>query len=241
MTFEFDGVPILLRALLWCFVADEPALKDFFLHKGHAGLLPCPLCANVLLFRYYDPLVHVGFVPHPTTDFGSIVRHTDASVRAIVNDLAAKRITLGPDDFLEAQISAGFNYHEHGLIFDPRVNLVSQMIFDQSHTTVIGGIADTEFGMLMHTLRSRRTAFTYSALGDYLKKWTWPAHQKPDIKKHFDDKAATSHYTAKAFKSTASTFLSLMPVLQFYFQYVVLPAGVEVAKVASFILVLDVV
>jgi hypothetical protein len=40
------GNRLTLNAGLWCFVADEPALKDFFMIKGHAGLLPC-----ILLFQ----------------------------------------------------------------------------------------------------------------------------------------------------------------------------------------------
>ena len=88
--FEQRGVALpdgsgVLRAKLWCFVADEPALKDFFLFKGHGGLLPCILCYNVMLQRFFDQALHgpLGFVSTACFDDAAFKRHTDASIRTL--------------------------------------------------------------------------------------------------------------------------------------------------------------
>ena len=231
----------LLRAVLWCFIADEPAIKDFFNNKGHSGLLPCVLCSNVVLHRLYEEAVHVGFVTTACSNFEAFKRHSDASLRALHHDLAAKRDTLTPDEFNEAEISCGLNYSEHSLILDPHVAIASQCMFDWAHTYVVGGVADVEFGTAMVLLRRLRAPTTYAVLGDFVSQWTWPERQKPNLRKLFDKEAATSHYGAWAFKSTASEMLSLAPVLSFYFRHIALAQGFAVDIVRSLVAAFDVV
>lgn len=240
MTLTTGDVTGTLRAVLWCFVADEPALKDFFWNKGHAGLLPCVLCSNVLLHSLYDSTVHIGCVSTACTNFEAFKRHTDASIRALHHDLANKSTTMTIGDFKEAEISCGFNYSEHCLIADPNVAVASQCMFDWPHTYAVGGIADVEFGTAMVMLRRLRSPTTYAVIGAFVAQWTFPARQRPNCSKLFDVSAASSHHAACAFKSNASDLLSLAPVLSFYFRYVALAQGFATDVVQSLIAAFDV-
>lgn len=229
-----------LRALLWSFVADEPALKDFFMNKGHAAMKPCALCANVILYRFYDEAIHSAhFIPTTCMDYDQFVLHSDASIRGILEHLRVQRGALRPDDFAELEICAGFNHHDQGLSLHTHVNVASQTMFDWSHTYLVGGLLDEEVGACMKALIKLKSPTSYKVVGEFVAKFTWPSRIAPNHNKLFDVAAGRSHYNAGAFNSTASEMLSLTPVLALYFSAVALPQGFGSPYVTSIIACID--
>jgi len=225
-----------LRAKLWCFVSDEPALKDFFLHKGHAGMLPCCLCWNVILHRFYDAAVHPApYVSTTCFDWTAFRRHTDESLRTLFLDLSAKFGNVDDDQFEELCLAAGLNYSDHSLLRNEAVRPPSQMMYDYAHTYVVGGLIDTEFGMAMKELKRAKAPTTYEALYAFITQFRFPARQSINAKKLFDAAAIRSHLAANAFKSTASELLTLAPVVNFYMTTVAARQGILLPIVRSLV------
>ena len=135
-------------------------------------------------------------------------------MRELWNHIADAHGTLDDDEFKELQMAAGLNYDVRGLLGDPMVGIASQVMFDWSHTYIIGGLLDNEMGLLMDELRRVRGA-TYVELGQFVEKWTFPSRQRPNVAKLFDAAAIRSHHKATQFKATASDILSLSPVFVF--------------------------
>jgi len=234
---DVAGAVAPLTLCLWCFVADVPALKDFFNNMGHGGLKPCPLCRNVLLRRLYNAALHHGFVTTATPDFSQFVLHTRESINQLCRHLETQKVLLPQGEFDELETCSGFSYHPQMLPLNPLVDISSQLMYDWPHEYIVGGILDSEFGKCMAVLR--RTAdnvTTYTALGDIVKKFTWPASQRQgQSNKLFKKAAIKSHLAAGAFNSTASQLLSLVPVFAFYFANLVASDAIAHGTVAELV------
>ena len=209
-----------LRVAVWAFVSDEPALKDFFENKGHAGLKPCILCRNVLLHRMYDAALHGGFVTTACSDFNRFALHTRDSMRALLHDMAVKQTTMSAADFAELCVCAGLNLRTDGLLGSALVDVTSQIMYDWAHTYLIGGLFDTELGMCLKAMQRDGSVTTYASVGAFVERWVWPQSQEVRAKKLFTPKAVRSHWAANAFVATASQTLSLVPVIAYYFAQV---------------------
>ena len=146
------------------FFGDEPALKEMFDFKGHAGTKPCPLCANVCLrkamelYNFPPPMQTLA-----CTEWNDLMLHSDASIKASVarmKDLAgerdAKRITA--QEFDDRSGLIGWNHNPaHSALFGNKldVRVASKLMFDWPHVYVHGGLADVEFGHFMKLLAKR--------------------------------------------------------------------------------------
>ena len=233
-----DGT--VLKGNMWCFIADEPALKDFFLVKGHAGLLPCCLCRNVVLHRFFDARVHCApFVSTACFDWDAFQLHSDASIRGLYLHLAEAHGRGELDE--EMEISTGLGYSDFGLIHNRRVHVATQLMYDWPHCYVVGGLLDIEIGQCFRELSRVRSPTTYAVLGGFLEHWTWPHRQSPPIGKLFDEAAIRSHSNAGAFKANASDIMSLAPVLNFFLTRVTREQGFSLPQVDSLIACIDVV
>ena len=225
-----------LRAVIWTFLGDEPALKDFFECKGHAGFKPCLLCSNVVLLTFHSAALGPEFVSHDCESDDLIQLHTDASILAVYEKLGTDRAMA---NYGELVIASGFNYVERGLILHPDVRVASMTMFDWPHVMCAGGLLDHELGMCMKTLHTLRAPTTYATLGEFVKMFTWPKRHKFNIDKLFDAAATKSHLTATSWGSTVSELLSLTPVLSLYFVAVGIPQGHAKEAVTSLVACLD--
>ena len=85
----FEQVNLTAGLELW--LADEPALQEMAMFKGHSGFKPCPLCMNVILPRHMDPELHQG-VPRCNLRYEDFEVHTNATVRASLAKLKELRV-----------------------------------------------------------------------------------------------------------------------------------------------------
>ena len=192
-----------LLANYYCTVADEPALKEIFMAKGHAGKKPCLLCMNVILKRFWEERLQQNFVQH--TAIGGFKYHTDASIRLVMTKLGAAE---SPGNLEELQIIHGFNYHPDSLACSPHVGVASSLMWDWFHCYLEDGLIDNEFGELMCALKASASPFNYEACRIYASHWSWPkAVHSPDI-----DELSLTHvsYQTKS-KWTESTFSKKKP------------------------------
>ena len=121
--------PIMLFAENGRLVADGKAVAMTLSLKGNAGLLPCHLCANVLMKGALSDPAHALDNPgnehveitHPTLD--GCIAHTNESILKNADELhqlhtlwKQKKLTKG--NFELAEKAIGLNYNPQGWLWD---------------------------------------------------------------------------------------------------------------------------
>jgi hypothetical protein len=151
-----DGTSTTLFAKVGIIVADEPALKEIYSRKGHAGTKPCLLCMNVVLQKRPGgaPGLHIGsdyLVSIAESNSARFKIHTDDSLRLTVSKLNAWHGVLSQAAFEKKEQMYGFNYNAFSVIANERLRIdaVSVLMFDWAHCSVCDGVADGEFGELI--------------------------------------------------------------------------------------------
>ena len=136
----------------------------------------------------------------------------------------------------------GWNWCPHNIILNERFRLkvASSVMFDWAHVYVNDGLADTEMGQCMKTLRSSGATSTYEELGQYVSTFSFPG-DAGNIGHLFSTSANTNNYKKASFTSTGSEFLTLTPVLHRYFTKVVAAREQCMPFVLSMLAVLTVV
>ena len=218
---DFGGTGILLplrcgsifalRCELRVVVSDEPALKELYDAKGHAGIRNCILCFNIVQSRYWnDARDAADNVRSTCRDFEKFKKHTDASIRAVLRTLAEAR--AAGHNINEMETRLGWNCCPGGFANHPRVNPFSITMFDWMHIYLVGGLLAQELGNTLANLRHIRVPI--AVVTEFLSKWTWPKSIRSDFRRLFK-KTGAQHATG--FSSTASELLSLTPVLAMFF------------------------
>ena len=140
---SLPGVAALVVARVAIVLADEAALKSLFEFKGASGLLPCPLCSNVVL-RSSD-LHHINpeLKPHSVASLDGCLQHTDASVGSIIQRLRSQRDFLTKTKFGDLEKSLGSNFVEDGIL-DGECLRITALHFDWAHCVLIQGTFQIE-------------------------------------------------------------------------------------------------
>ena len=142
-TFELFNIGVALAdvtrlvvARVAIMLADEAALKSLFEFKGALGILPCPLCSN-LIFRSSELHEFDGSLKaHSVTLLEGCVQHTDDSVVAIIRTLRAQKGVLTKKKFEDLQKSLGFNFVADGIL-GQKVVAITSLHFDWAHCVLI--------------------------------------------------------------------------------------------------------
>ena len=214
-----------IHASLGMVIADEAALHMMFMCKGSSGLKPCMLCANVFnASDERDVLKHdsTGLaVNHTCSDFGKIVQHTSATIRALIRRLDEGARTLTKGAFAELQTRLGWNFVPGALVLEPRLlnicDPVRVVLYDYMHVFFVNGVFNSNVGLLMSALKPHN--ITYHMMDQYIKEWTWPK-QFGDAHDVMSADRARSSWENTSLKATASESLGLMPVLACFFDKV---------------------
>ena len=213
--------------------------------KGHSALRPCWCCANVILRKYFTGRMQTNFVDHTCIDKQSVVLHTASSFRAILQRLETAGLHAGADALHELEIVHGVRWVRNGLLYSEelRITPLNQML-DWCHVYLCGGLADVELGLLMSRLRKSNAPTSYAVLGRYMALWSWPkqyGRHGPSFAVLFNKKSAKANLDSGAFSSSASELLSMIPVLELYFDRVAKGHGVFMVGITSLLLVFHVV
>ena len=238
MTLGLGGESVMLFARWAILLADELALKEILLCKGHAGYKPCVLCSNVVLHALSRsrPLATDWSVTTACTDVSRFKLHTDESVRASMARLPEAKESVPAKDFAELQVVHGFSFNPHSLLLDQhlQIGVASCVMFDWMHVYCVGGLLDVELGQCMRALYDQRAPTTYHVLGAYVAQWKWPKALGASLLANlFDGKSAKKYLANEVFSCTASELLSLSPVLANYFANVALAQGACLEHVQS--------
>ena len=170
-----EGERTTIFAKVGVLLADEPAVKEVLECKGHGGTKSCVLCLNAVLHK--QPKSTTGywernpyFASISDSDFTKFIPHTDLSIRRSVEQLNEAKRTLDNTRFEEKSKALGFTYNPYSCItrlFMP-LQVVSILMWDWVHCYICDGLADQEFGLVMHYLRSVKSKCTYDEIRNYL-------------------------------------------------------------------------
>ena len=133
-------------------VADWPHHAKTFCLKGHHGFLCCFWCCNCIGHCPYfeDPhLVHFR-----STEYRKFIRHTHASIIALVDHLQYTKEHGSRQELLKEQQHTGYTYDPDGLMWDPharsRLALPEAGYIDWMHVLVAsGGIAQFQVNQVI--------------------------------------------------------------------------------------------
>ena len=239
----YDGTRrVKIFAKLGVVLADEPALKEMLSLKGHQGLKPCILCLNATLYKTPHPphlRTHLA-VPIIKTKLADFTVHTSESMREMVRRLDQYKVELTPAELHTKEQIFGLAWNPYSVMADPQLQVdpVTTLMYDWAHVTVSDGVADVEFGMFMRHMRLNKTGTDYDDFRKYLELWSLPG-RAGDLLQLFTPSANKNNFRKGSFTSTASEFLTLVPILDRYLTNVVIPRGRELPYVRSMLAVLN--
>ena len=227
---SFTG-PTLVFAKNGRLIADGKAVAMTLSLKGNAGLMPCHLCANVLMKgALSDPdsaldntsgtLVELT---HPTLQ--GCIANTNESIFAHADELhqlytlrQCKRLTKEKFDLAEK--ATGLTYNPQGLLWDLQLRNVCRpidfVLEDWSHVYLCKGVGGDEIWCLLSRIRPLEGDQLYAKLRDEVRAWRWPHFRKSQCKdtwQIFSENRVTSNKAANGWKSSSSELLSVAPIL----------------------------
>lgn len=233
-------------------LADVPALKECTYCKGHSGTICCPLCLNAVLHSAKDAIpLHLltdeavsitnfdimAFKELKLDTLRTITRRNNADHAA----WQAGRISKAA--FEEAETRRGWCWTPANIILNDRfqLNVTKMIMFDWAHIYVHDGLGDVEFGLAMSTLQKESKYNTsFAECGQVVSQFELPK-STPKLDHLFHDDKNRNNYRKKSFTCTGSQFLTLTPLLHYYFDKVVKPRGEQLEIVNSMLAVLSVI
>ena len=145
--------------------------------------------------------------------------------------------------FEEAETRRGWCWTPANIILNDRfqLNVTKMIMFDWAHIYVHDGLGDVEFGLAMSTLQKESKYNTsFAECGQVVSQFQLPK-STPKLDHLFHDDKNRNNYRKKSFTCTGSQFLTLTPLLHYYFDKVVKPRGEQLEIVNSMLAVLSVI
>ena len=219
--------PMRFFATLGGILADESALHATWMCMGANGIKPCIECANITMPDWVArmKLPHGHFFKSYTAVFdeSQCVRHTQTTIRSIVDDLHAvhESKTLTATAFGAKETSLGFRYNRRMLLLHPDLREIvdpsQQNCFDWAHC-VLSGVFPRQLGAMAEDLSEHGVKF-YKMMDEFLQDWHWPRRLEGRAatgKGAFHDRRGAACHTAKSFAGSMSEALSLHLVISFW-------------------------
>ena len=220
-----------LVAKLACTIADEEALRELHMNKGHAGRKPCAICRNMVNHRFdYSQHDATGtIVSDASLDPARWTSNSDHTVLQIMQRLrphyeAWQRGEISYQKLDEHQTMHGWNFNPNSIVMHPRLKypVISNICFDWMHVWCVDGVFAREMKAL---LACKRTPFDADDLHAYVSRWSWPRRSR----------GAGNTFETGEFAGHASDVLSVAPLLAKYVSEVV-PEDVIPRQRHSFLL-----
>ena len=206
---------------------DGQAQKLVYSSKGDGGSRLCIMCAN-LYSEKTDICGEDTVLKCQLIDEKDLILTSDEDIRQSMRKLVELK-----DEMTKLwQQSCGFSYEPASLLFDSSflqiIKPVTHYIHDWMHCVAVNGVFHTCFYDWL--LQMQQFQDIYPFLQDYLKKWNLPRGKNANLHRLFNDKRKASNQAAFAFGCSGSEVLGLLPILCYYMQNVLVPAGIRVKE-----------
>ena len=206
--------------------------------KGHSALRPCWCCANVILRKYFAGRMQSSFVDNTCINKQSDALHTASSSRAILQRLET---AAGADALNELGIVHGVRCVRNGgaphHAAEPDAGLVPRLplrrLGRRGPEALHVQIPEIESADILR--RARQIHGALEVANAVRPQW-------PKFRRALQpEKSAQANLDSGPFSSSASELLSMIPVLQLYFDRVAMDQGVFEVGITSVLLVYRVV
>ena len=223
-----NGQPHFFAFKMGNILQDGAAHKLMYGCKGDAGTRFCFICLNLVAEK--ASLVQDGesLLVCKLHQTSSLRMANDADVYSTIDRLVAKKDELSAADYKVWQQACGFGFSKYGLLFDPLVRPVLKPVtsftHDWMHCLLSNGVFATCMFSWLGAIEKHMPI--YKALSEYLPLWNHPQHHACKLDQLFTDKKKKNNKDSSTFKSSASEALALLPILAYFIQAVLWPAGV---------------
>ena len=218
-----------LKASFACFVTDEKAMKEICCLKGASGKRPCSWCRNVIGRTPYfvdDYLIHLS-----STEVERFDLHTPETFAGHCHDLVV-HITSGGCR-TNKEKAFGITFDRHGIIFDDYflklIDMPNCCYPDSMHTWLAsGGVLQCQLNAFVRKIRDE--GWSDEDLDQFASAIQFPKTGCTTISKIFfrdrivdNDKSHLRGY--------AGEVLSLMSILHYFAEKVLVPRGLLIDHV----------
>ena len=215
------------------FVADEKALKEIFSLKGASGTKPCPTCAN--LVQFMEPTG--SMIGVSCNNRSAFIKMDDQRFYGFADRLNSHDGSKASLAKLEQ--STGITYNPHGILYDDHlrtiVKPVGHYLRDWMHTVVQHGVANTEVGLMMQSLKAH--GISHEAVSVYAAAFSRPKAAGSIRADLFAEHRISDDGSMRGF---GSELLTMVPLLAAFIEDVVSPRGILETEAVSFKLLADI-
>ena len=125
MTLFGSNRRITISAKLGIVLADEPAIKEIYWCKGHAGSKPCMLCKNAVQHTPPGNAIPLHVLSNYAVSIAepklvNFRLHSKESLRLAVQRVHDSKAANGPGRPEQIEGVYGFNYNKYQLVLHPR-------------------------------------------------------------------------------------------------------------------------
>ena len=240
-----SNAPIILFAELHLIASDLDAVFKMMCSLGAKANVPCPFCTNIVSFKSGWAAAGNALRPLDCTNNAEIICHTDVSIRKCLTDLraAARDYRIGnmsKGDFEAMQQDLGYKHNDHNLLLDEHLNVHARSVMhlDWFHIYMQTGLFNYEFAALITFLLALRPqVITIQTFREFVASYTPPRHLGATLAQLFHANCISKD--SVHFKCSASEAWTLYPIIAVFMAEVVLPLGVCVPQVGSFLALCD--
>ncbi len=224
----FESGNVRLWAKVGAVVQDGGAHKSVWHSRGDGASKACLLCKNM-----YDSESHIceedgsQLLICNVLKFADLIRATSRELRNVARHVASQAGILNGDQLTELQQATGITHHHRALLLDRTlddiIDPVEVYVHDWMHALFVDGIFNLAIFLLFEVFIRRGLPNVYSVFADFLSKWTWPQRiHGSHLAEIFSNDRQPKHRKAKHIKSQASDLLSIVGVIAFFTQTVLM-------------------
>ena len=239
--------PIRFWARMRIIIQDGAAHKETFHCKGDSGSKLCLLCKNVFTDKSNmvdedgSELLRCNVIVDSELDLA-----TDQDLRDAPRSLEARHATLPPGEFKKLEYVLGFVHQPHSLLLDRSLDTVlkpaTHFMHDFMHCLFVTGVWNFVVYLLFESFIHQGRHGVYALFQGYVALWRWPSRITSTsyaLSEIFNARRVRAHRKAKHIKCQASDAMSLVLVLAYFVQNVLLLTGLCNAECVAYLALAD--
>jgi len=208
--FVVNGSRVPIYGRVGTLLFDEEALHGAIGSKGASGSKPCALCANLVSRRSELAAVDVRLKCVDALTWDDLDRHTDATMRALLDHLEAQSSLVPRAEFNRLCTSLGFAHVEGGLlqsrVLRPHMSPTRALLYDYMHVVLVCGIFQHEMWLFLWYFVEHTP---WHVINTNIERWKLPcAWSSGKPRGMFSESRRKSCYSGGTFKCGASEALS---------------------------------
>ena len=230
MNLPYPGECIRMWATLGGIIQDGGAHKSTWHSRGDGASKFCLLCKN--LFDYESEIVDEDgehLLVSNIIEFKDLIKENSADLRAKVRWLERQSTIVGMTValFTEYQQGLGLTHKRKSILLDRTLDHildpVEAFIHDWMHCLFVDGVCNLTVYLLFEAFIKLGHTGIYGIFADFNSNWIWPSKWHRNKRNQiFAETNKQTHRKVKHIKAQAQDLLTMMPVLAYFTQIVLM-------------------